>query len=298
MRRFEEQTRAGRFDSSDEGEDYAIASAPEAVAPSSHFIKPLERERPKQAAHWEWAEHVPPDLKLPTARRGSSLSKIGWGEHTLLIVLGGREEQTGISWPNLNGLDAFNTHTGQWCTDSVQVYGGPPKPRTGHAAGNIGRHTLLVYGGVDGEGNLHEGGDLDSMLQQRRAPRPRPGSTLSWFSTLKISADGSTRATPGPRAYHAIADVAHNVLLLFGGEFAIGKGRDDVRIRLPNDEDPKLPKVLRYQIIPKLPPLRPRTSDGSGRRSPRPRSSATSSIGRPVVENSLIRLLLFGYRHR
>ena len=214
--------------------------------PLPHFAKRKKaveqggRERPGSprdprqfAIGWQL---VSPNFESPTARTEATLSRIGAGEGAVLVLFGGRDAAS-LAPPVLH---LFDPREGTWSSPSqmnMELSGEPPSARAGHTAGNFGRHLVLIYGGKTASGLSDE---VSALVHHR----PEIG-TLSKLSWCAIETDGD--ATPGARAYHAVAEMADS-LMLFGGE---------VRMRM--EEVDELGKKAKREALPLLPPLHTRT---------------------------------------
>jgi hypothetical protein len=213
---------------------------------TAHFAKRKKaveqggRERPGSprdprqfAIGWQL---VSPNFESPTARTDATLSRIGAGEGAVLVLFGGRDAAS-LAPPVLH---LFDPREGTWSSPAqlnMELSGEPPSARAGHTAGNFGRHLVLVYGGKTASGLSDE---VSALVHHR--PEIGTFSKLSWCA---IETDGD--ATPGARAYHAVAEMAES-LMLFGGE---------VRMRM--EEVDELGKKAKREALPLLPPLHTRT---------------------------------------
>ena len=200
----------------------------------------------------EWVPAPSERKRQAEPRVGMTVSCMGCGEHAKMVVFGG-SKQSGL----LGGLAVLDVKERRWCTNELQLRGVPAQPREGHTAGVIGRHALLIFGGVDSSGQLLQGRRRDALMLLHYATFPQKGLALSWARVplsmkvpflvgRSVPSESSDKSNPNPacfpascrepvrqchieygasdlvpdaRVHHAMAELGCS-LLLFGGEVA------------------------------------------------------------------------------
>lgn len=134
---------------------------PHFANPKSSSSEQIMDEEPGSRIRWENASQ-----HAAARRAGMSASRLGWGEHARIILFGGRTASGG-----LGSLAVFDPQSLRWVTEKTPVlpFDGPcpdaAEPRLGHTSSAIGRHQLLIFGGVDGYGRLLDVSQRCRILQ-------------------------------------------------------------------------------------------------------------------------------------
>nr|AFZ62126.1 acyl-CoA binding protein 4 [Vernicia fordii] len=127
--------------------------------------------------------------KAPVSRGGQSVTLVG----TNLVIFGGQDAKRSL----LNDLHILDLETMTW--DEIDAVGGPPSPRSDHAAAVHAERYLLIFGGGSHATCFNDLHVLD--LQAMEWTRPIQQGEI-----------------PSPRAGHAGVTVGENWFIVGGGD--------------------------------------------------------------------------------
>ena len=148
-------------------------------------IKPGVAKGGAAAVRWEAVEEAaPPGGAEPASRVGMTMTPLGAGHLSRLVLFGGAVAPTadnphgGLASPHVS---LFDPRRMRWCTDEERggVKGRAPAPRVGHTASPVGRHLMLLFGGRTDSGLAS---DLHALSQYRCKAKSdsSPASFLLW----------------------------------------------------------------------------------------------------------------------
>ncbi|KAL4202697.1 hypothetical protein AMTRI_Chr02g264920 [Amborella trichopoda] len=167
-----------------------IAWGNKLISIAGHSKDPSEtvtvREFDIQTSTWSFLKTYG---KAPVSRGGQSVTLVG----SSLVIFGGEDPKRSL----LNDLHILDLETMTW--DEIDAVGGPPSPRSDHAAAVHAERYLLIFGGGSHATCFNDLHVLD--MQSMEWSRP----------TLQ-------GAIPTPRAGHASVTVGENWFIVGGGD--------------------------------------------------------------------------------